>query len=293
MFNINKKAAKSLISSLIVISILAIISVFAFNNRLTLRTYYIVSDKINDRSEIRIVLLADLHSTLFGEDQRPLLDIIESQEPDIIILAGDIIVDPVPDRATRLFLAGIQDLAPIYYVTGNHEYWGPNAQNILDIFNTIQSYGITILSDTYEKIQINGNTLIMAGVEDPDKVFSTPEYDQLESIRRAFHNISDYEYYKILISHRPENLSLFSEQSFDLVLSGHTHGGQFRIPFLLNGLYAPDQGWFPDFSGGMYTYDELTLIISRGLATNHPRLPRIFNPPEVVTIVLTFAESFH
>jgi len=272
---------------MISISVLAIISILAFNNNLTLSSYNIITDKINDGSTIRIVLLADLHATLFGEDQRPLLQKIESQEPDLILLAGDIIVDSIPDAATQLFLAGIQDLAPIYYVTGNHEYWGPNAENIQTIRNTILSYGITILSDTYEQIEVNGNSLIIAGVEDPDKVNAVPEYNQVESIREAFYNISDYSCYKIIISHRPENLDLFSELSFDLVVAGHTHGGQFRIPFLLNGLYAPEQGLFPEFVGGLYTYDDLTLIISRGLATDHPRLPRIFNPPEVVTIILS------
>jgi len=260
---------------------------FAFNNNLTVISYNIVTNKINNGSAIRIVLLADLHATMYGADQQPLLQKIEAQEPDLILLAGDILVDSIPDSATLLFLAGIQDIAPIYFVTGNHEYWGPNAENIQIIRNTILSHGITILSDTYEQIEVNGNSLIIAGVEDPDKVNAVPDYDQVESIREAFYNISDYDCFKILISHRPENLDLFSEQSFDLVVSGHTHGGQFRIPFLLNGLYAPEQGFFPEFVGGLYTYDELILIISRGLATNHPRLPRIFNPPEIVTIDLS------
>jgi len=287
MAKITKRDTKWLIASIIIISLLAIISMFAFNNNLALSLYSIQTDKINYGSAIRIVLLADLHATMFGADQQPLLQKIEAQEPDLILLAGDIVVDSIFDTATLLFLAGIRDIAPIYYVTGNHEYWGPNAENFHIIRNTILSYGINILSDSYEQIEINGNSLIIAGVEDRHKVNAVPEYDQVESIREAFENISDYDYYKILISHRPENLDLFSEQSFDLVVTGHTHGGQFRIPFLLNGLYAPEQGLFPEFVGGLYTYDELKLIISRGLATNHPRLPRIFNPPEVVTIILS------
>ena len=287
MAKISKRTTKWLIASLIIVSVLAIISMFAFNDNLTLSSYNILTDKINNESTIRIVLLADLHATMYGADQQPLLQKIKSQEPDLILLAGDIVVDSIFDTATLLFLAGIQDIAAIYYVTGNHEYWGPNADNIQTIRNTILSYGITILSDSYEQIEVNGNSLIIAGVEDPDKVNAVPEYNQEESIREAFYNISDYDCFKILMSHRPENLNLFSEQSFDLVVSGHTHGGQFRIPFLLNGLYAPEQGLFPEFVGGMYIYDELTLIISRGLATHHPRLPRIFNPPEIVTIDLS------
>ena len=268
---------------------ITIMLILAFNNRLTVRTYEIGSDKIAEGSSIRIVLLSDLHSTLFGNDQQPLISRIDSQSPDIILLAGDIMVDAVPNEATRLFLEGIRDIAPIFYVTGNHEYWGTNSDNIEIIRSIIQSYGIRILSDEFEQIYINGNKLIIAGIEDPAKINAVPDYNQAESMQEAFENLSSFEsYFKMLLAHRPENIGLYAQFPFDLVAAGHTHGGQVRIPLILNGLVAPDQGWLPSFAGGVYTYDELTLVVSRGLATNHPRVPRIFNPPEITVIVLSY-----
>ena len=89
---------------------------------------------------------------------------------------------------------------------------------------------------------------------------------------------------------RPERIQLYKKMDFDLVLSGHAHGGQVRIPFLLNGLCAPNQGWFPEYAGGLYEHDSLIHIVSRGLSYN-PRLPRIFNPPEIVIIDLEQAQE--
>ena len=102
-------------------------------------------------------------------------------------------------------------------------------------------------------------------------------------MERAFRELDEISLYKILIAHRPERIEDYKQYSFDLVLSGHAHGGQVRIPGIMNGLYAPHQGLFPKYAGGMYTHDNLTHIVSRGLSVNS-RLPRIFNPPELVII---------
>ena len=266
-----------------------LILVFAFNNRLTVRTYEIISNKIAEGSSIRIVLISDLHGTLFGSDQQPLISKINSQNPDIILLAGDIMVDAVPNEPTRLFLEGIQNIAPTFFVTGNHEFWGTNSDNNHIIRSIVQSYNIQILSNEFEQVYINGNRLIIAGLEDPDKINAFPDYNHIEAMEKLLGSLSGFDdYFKILLTHRPENIELHS-QYFDLVAAGHTHGGQVRIPFILNGLFAPDQGWFPRFAGGVYTYNELTLVVSRGLAINYSRIPRIFNPPEITVIALSNA----
>ena len=267
---------------------IVLILILAFNNRLTIRTYEIISYKMTEGSSVRIVLLSDLHSTLFGNDQQPLISRIVSQNPDIILLAGDIMVDAIPNEPTRLFLEGIQDIAPIFYVTGNHEYWGTNSDNIHIIRSIIQSYNIKFLSNEFEQVYIDGNNLIIAGLEDTDKINAVSDYNHIESMQELFENLSGFDdYFKILLTHRPDNIELYSQHPFDLVVAGHTHGGQVRIPFIVNGLVAPGQGWFPRFAGGVYTLNELTLVVSRGLATYHPRIPRIFNPPEIVVIVLS------
>jgi predicted MPP superfamily phosphohydrolase len=229
------------------------------------------------------VLISDLHSTIFGKDQSVLIDKIKQQNPDLIVLTGDIFDDVVPIDGTQLLLAGISDTSPIYYVTGNHEFWTFRIQELRE---ELSKYGVIILSDEYKKIEIKDNEIILAGIEDPDKkLYETPDYDQNKVMETQFRELDDIPAYKILLAHRPEKIKYYQTFSFNLILSGHTHGGQVRIPGIINGLYAPHQGIFPKYAGGIYRYTHSVHIISRGLSIS-PRLPRIFNPPELVVIIL-------
>jgi predicted MPP superfamily phosphohydrolase len=152
------------------------------------------------------------------------------------------------------------------------------------IRDKLEFRGMTVLSDNYEKIEIRGNGIIIAGIEDPDKrKYELPEYDQIDSMKKAFARLNELPSFKILMAYRPENIEHYRRYSFDLVVSGHTHGGQVRIPYILNGLYAPNQGIFPKYAGGLYRHGSLTHVVSRGLSINK-KLPRIFNPPELVVI---------
>ncbi|MDR2869759.1 MAG: metallophosphoesterase [Deferribacteraceae bacterium] len=251
-----------------------VLLLFAFDNKLVLRTYSIDTDKLNGAS-LRMVLIADLHSTIYGSDQQPLIQGVLAQKPDLIVLTGDIADDEVPIKGTELFLAGIAGVAPIYYVTGNHEYWSDDLQTILD---TISSYGVQILSDEYREIELNGVQLTIAGVEDPAK----PAYNQAESMAQAFVSLPASDF-SILLA--PERLAEYIKHPFDLVLSGHAHGGQARVPLLINGLFAPNQGPFPKYAGGLYKHGVLQHVVSRGAGID-PILPRLFNPPEIVLLVL-------
>ncbi|MDR2097544.1 MAG: metallophosphoesterase [Spirochaetaceae bacterium] len=232
-----------------------------------------------------ITLISDLHSDIYGKDQSPLLQRIYSDSPDIIVLSGDIYDDVAPRLGTRLLLAGIkQNLPqiPVFYVTGNHEYDGGESG---DIVKEISDFGVTVLSDDYAEIEVKGVRIVIAGIEDPNKKFWDPFYDRAFADGQ-FKKASTLDAYKILVCHRPEIVKYYTEYKFDLVLSGHTHGGQARLPPLINGFYAPGQGLFPKYSGGVYKIENTLLVVSRGLTTRHPRLPRIFNPPELVVIRL-------
>ena len=245
--------------------------------------YSLKSGKIPGGGAVRIVLIADLHSTIYGKKQRPLIDRIKAQNPDLIFLIGDIADDETPIRGMSLLLAGIKGLCPIYYTTGNHEYW---SRNITPILAEIESHGVRILSDEYVELELYGVPLLIAGVEDPARRgYLEPDYDQPESMEKAFGGLERTGAYKILLAHRPERIGQYLRYPFDLVVSGHAHGGQARIPFLPVGLYSPNQGFFPRLAKGVYDYGETTLVVSRGLSFN-PRLPRIFNPPEIVIITL-------
>jgi len=262
---------------------LAAVSLISSCSSISTKTYQVKTDLLEEQTVIRIALISDLHSTIYGKDQSILIDKVKDVKPDLILLSGDIFDDVVPMTGTELFLSGISGIAPIFYVTGNHEYW---SRNMREIREKLASYGIIILSDTYTIIEINNNEIIIAGIEDPDKkIYETPDYNQNESMERAFRELDEIHLYKILIAHRPERIEEYKKYSFDLVLSGHAHGGQVRIPYIMNGLYAPHQGFFPKYAGGVYKHGKLTHIISRGLSVD-PKLPRIFNPPELVIVII-------
>lgn len=255
---------------------LAAIAFVAFYKGLVVRTYHISSPKLTNTEPIRLVVLADLHSYPHGGDQQPLIQKILKAKPDVIMMVGDMVDDRAPIRGAVMLMEGIRDIAPIYYVTGNHEIWG-NREEAVRMF---REYGVSVLAGESDTITIKGQEIQILGIDDPEY---TPEKGYNEILRP----VSDFnrDVFSILLSHRPEPINTFSKYGFDLVLSGHTHGGQVRVPFLYNGLYAPNQGWYPPYAGGLYQVQDTVLIVSRGLSITAD-LPRIFNPPEVAVVEL-------
>ena len=134
------------------------------------------------------------------------------------------------------------------------------------------------------KQTVNGESINICGVDDPAVVEYTEHGQGIEwQMKEALKGV-DTENYTILLSHRPELIDTYKEYDFDLVLSGHAHGGQWRIPGLINGIYVPNQGLFPQYAGGRYDYDTGTLSVSRGLARESTPIPRVFNRPELVIV---------
>ena len=247
------------------------------------QTYNLQTPLFKEQSSIKLILISDLHNTKHGTNQEKLINLVKEAQPDLILITGDITDEISSIKGTRMLLSGISGIAPIYYVTGNHEYM---TKKIDTIREELASFGVNILSDTYVKLEINKNEIIIAGIEDPyKKKYETQDYNQREIMEAEFRELDGVHIYKILLAHRPELIELYKQYSFDLVLSGHAHGGQVIIPNAINGLYAPHQGFFPKYAGGLYTHDDLTHIVSRGLSINF-FLPRIFNSPELVVIVI-------
>ena len=248
---------------------------------LTVRRYNIQSPRI--ASPVRIAMISDLHSCKYGDGQQELLQAIESQQPDIVVLCGDIFDDKRPDDNTEAFLAGISGKYAVYYVTGNHEYWAGETV-FAQKMEILSRYEITRLAGTSETITVGGTTLTIAGVDDPDTAFIDARHgfpEELAEVR------PDGQTFTVLLSHRPEHFADYVESGFDLALCGHAHGGQWRIPGILNGLYAPDQGLFPKYAGGQYEQDGTVMIVGRGLARESTSAPRIYNPPELVIVELS------
>lgn len=274
MNNISKKRKYSLIA--IGLALFCLLLFAAFFNGLTTTNYTIETNKLSQ--SIRVVLLADLHSCIHGKNQETLISMIDKQKPDIILMAGDIADDEMPHDGTIELLEGISNRYPCYYVTGNHELWSSDVDAIRDIF---RKHNVSILEGACSVVEIGGQLINICGVDDPaigESVFEK----QLDS---AFSSIDDA-LYTILLSHRPERFEQESKYPCDLILSGHAHSGQWRIPFLVHGVFAPDQGFFPEYTSGIHTINGVKMLVSRGLSRESTRIPRVFNPPEVVVIDL-------
>lgn len=250
-----------------------IISIIAL--RLHLKVVYYKINNAKIKQPIRLLFLSDLHSSKFGENQKQLLDYINKQNPDIILLGGDIADDRRPYDNTKIVLQSIGKKYPCFYVTGNHEFGSGEVETIKKMF---LENNITILEGTAKSI----SSIFICGVDDR-KIGKEQFLNQIEA---ASAEVSP-SFFTVFISHRPEYIDVYKKYNFDLILSGHAHGGQWRIPYLVNGVYAPNQGFFPKYAGGSYVMGDKTFIVGRGLAKwSTPLIPRIFNPPEIVVIDL-------
>jgi len=270
--NLQRKRRKALCCMGILL--VCIVLFFAFDVRLKLRVYTVPYEKI--KSPIRIAMISDLHSQYFGEEQKKLVTLLEQEKPDIIAYTGDIADDVKPNDNTIALLKALEGKYPAFYVSGNHEFWNGEMETIKETF---RSYGVKVLQGEKEKITVNGQEIVMCGVDDPE-VGEDVFQEQLENAVKGVAKES----FSVLLSHRPERILQYELYPYDLVLSGHAHGGQWRIPFLFNGIYAPNQGRFPQYAGGVYEGDNQTCIVSRGLTYTSTRVPRIFNPPELVVV---------
>ncbi len=234
---------------------------------------------------VRLVLVTDLHSCRYGKDQKSLIKRIDREKPDLILMAGDFFDDKLDDANTRAFIEGIAEEYPCCYVTGNHEFWSGRAEEIKAY---LKSKGVRVLEGGCESICLKGHYLDICGVDDPDGMSHEGWVKQLEAAAES----ASEEHCRILLSHRPERVTYYERYDFDLILAGHAHGGQFRIPFLNRGLIAHDQGLLAKYVNGTYELSDGSIMeVSRGLARESTPLPRFFNHPEIVVIDLEYMEE--
>ena len=255
---------------------------------LAVRRYEVRTGRL--ASPIRIALLTDLHSCRYGEGQRELLDAVAAEEPDLVLLGGDFFEDRMPEANAVALLEGLRGKYPLYYVSGNHEYRNEAARFQAQMA-ALARCGVKRLAGTRETITIGGDTIDLCGVDDPDAYLlssALPEENDLSFWQQldAVEPTPAHEHFTVLLSHRPEYFPLYARHGFDLVLCGHAHGGQWRIPGVLNGVYAPGQGFLPRYAGGEYREGGSTMIVSRGLARYNNVIPRVFNRPELVIVDL-------
>jgi len=255
---------------------------------LTTKHYRLSTDKLTQ--PLRLVQIADLHACQFGKEQAKLLSTVEKLSPDIICITGDHFDDRVTDNVpAKTLIHALAKKYPIYFVEGNHELYCHDREENLRCLRTNR---VILLNGSQAKWSRDGQTVTICGVSDPILEDGSPlarkkagaNHDDRPFSQRLAAAAENPDGYMILLSHRPERDAEYSAHPFDLVLSGHAHGGQWRIPFLLNGVFAPHQGWFPRRAGGLYRNENGQIhIVSRGLSTLL-KVPRLFNPPELVCI---------
>ena len=266
-----------------VLAILVVLTLIALDERLILRTYTVVSPKLT--TEVRLAVVTDFHSSDNADDVAAM---VASCAPDAVLLVGDLFDDDTQNRPTERTLSLMRQLSalyPCYYVSGNHEAWTGEMDAL---YQQTEEAGVTVLRMSSGVLTVRGQRIALCGVPDPYEMVLSGAPDTEEQLRQALEDVDSADF-TVLLAHRPELLAKYAQFPLDLVVSGHAHGGQVRIPGVLNGLYAPNQGWFPKLAGGAYTQDGTTLIVSRGLAVR-TRLPRIFNRPEVVLVRCVPAE---
>ncbi len=251
---------------------------FGLDSRPVVQKYTVRNHKLT--GSVRLVFLSDLHSCDYGEDQRELLDLVEAQAPDIVLLGGDWVDDDFGRQPPERAYSAAESLAeqyPTFYVSGNHEIWSGCADQIK---TELARRGVRVLAGERVTVECQGQSLDICGIDDPD-VGEETWAAQLAAVKAE----GEDERFRLLLTHRPERLEDYA--GFDLALAGHAHGGQWRFPGLLNGLFAPDQGLFPQYAGGSYGLEGGgSLIVGRGLARESTRVPRFWNRPEVVTVDL-------
>ena len=267
---------KKLLKLLAVIAIVMIAATIWYEVPVT--EHITISGEGKIGSSVRFALVTDLHSCYYGKDQSQLIRMIDKEKPDAILLSGDIFDDRLGQKNARIFIEGVADRYPCFYVTGNHEFWSKKEDEMKEL---LASKGVTVLEGNARNISINGNDIDICGVDDPTYMTESEWEERLDRADKE----SNSENYRILLSHRPEKVEAYKNYDFDLILCGHAHGGQWRIPFTKRGVAAPNQGLFPAYVDGLYDLDNGSeMIVSRGLARERMPYPRFFNHPEVVII---------
>ena len=282
----NRRKRKKARRRILAITVVIVLIVYAFNysNSKVIAEEYAVSIKDLPAAfdGYRIAIISDVHGNTFGEGNEDLLTPLREHKPDMIAITGDICDRKYPPDAIPELLARLAAIAPVYYVTGNHEWAAKYVDTMMEY---CEEFGITPLRNEYTLLQKDGESLILAGIDDKNA------YADMKTPAQLMDEIiaEQGEAPTVLLSHRPDLIRDFWVMGYDLVLAGHVHGGIVQIPYV-GGLVAPSRKLFPEFSKGLYTSPTgSSLVLSAGLA-GHLMPPRLFNPLHVPIVILEVAE---
>lgn len=283
----------------------AVLLFFVFSLEPLFRKYNVETDKA---VKLRVLQISDVHNSRFGKGQSKLSKIIENASPDVIFFTGDIIEDICGEKGCD----GLEDgspakelidiavrTAPCFMVFGNHEAAIPERELLAE---KLEECGVKMLQSEVAVLKKDSFEVVICGINDP--MFFKPNQiykrqNVIERLKNDYNrnsietviwrdklkelaDVKEEKRFTILLSHRPEEFKLYEELGYDIVFSGHAHGGQWRIPGIIEGVYAPHQGFFPKHAGGSYNLGKTVHIVSRGISKK--RCPRIFNRPEICLV---------
>ncbi len=275
-----KETKRTMLIAAIAIGIILVVSFVVYliwsNNTFGVTHY---THKMDALKGLRILQISDLHNKQFGASNAQLKAKIAEEQPDYIFLTGDIIEDAKVSIATDL-LAACVDVAPTFYVSGNHE--GDCGAGVFEAFKTeIADLGVQYIDNTVHTIDYNGTEIAIVGIGDANLYTTSDSTAYMSDICTSLKEKAG-DLYTIALSHRPDFMDEYAKAGFDFVFTGHVHGGQWRLGRL--GAYSKSQGLFPRYSAGLYTVDNTTMLVNRGLGNSAKGVPRIFNQPEITVV---------
>ena len=252
--------------------IIVVLIAIGFINPLKLTKYDIYSSTLPEEFDgYRIVQITDFHCKEFGDKEANLIELVKKADPDLIVLTGDIVDEVHTVENADYLLVGLVRLAPVYYVTGNHEYYDGAPYD--EFQELCAEYGITILDNESRDITKNGATIKISGLD-----WHSPEGHLRNDLGYA-----DANYYNILLFHNAAKFDFLAEFGYDLIFTGHIHGGLVRIP-IVGGVFSSEYTLFPKYDYGEFKDKASTMVCSSGLGD--ARIPRWNNPREVVLVTL-------
>lgn len=271
------------IMAVLILVVVYLMLKYTDNTSLQVTTYTVSNEKIPEEfNGFRIAQIADLHNAEFGENNERLVSILRESDPDIIVFTGDQLDarKSNPEVLTELVKQTVQ-IAPCFLVSGNHE--GSVPRNV-PLETELKSYGLIILDDMIHPLERDGAIMDLIGLEDPTRNRRYYSNGAKEALEMSLQELEwEESHYSILLAHRPEYFYVYERNGIDLAICGHVHGGQIRING--RGLIGPSKELFPEYDSGVYTLDNATMVLSRGLGNSI--FPwRVNNPPEVVIIEL-------
>ena len=247
---------------------------FACNEDLLTVRYDIITDKLS--APVKIAFLSDVHNTLYGKDMSELIGAVDDFAPEAVVLGGDLFDYVWEEENSQLLVKRLVQSYPCFYSLGNHEFKKGRQEQIK---REVSALGVHVLDGKYSDLETSGGTVRFIGID------GCVWTEQLSAAKNA----AGFNCANVLINHYPEEFNELTGSGFDLILSGHAHGGQWRLPPLINGVFSTGEGFFPKYAGGLYTEGSTKMIVSRGLqrCIRDIVIPRIFNRPEAVFITLS------